>query len=212
MTTLQTGSDATTSARDNEPPDHCHDQHHDSPESAQPGVDDVREADPITARIRRSWSTLLIFGLLPILLLALALFTGWLGWQDRTAQGALAARVASVQSARDASVALLSYRPDTVDQQLGAARDLLTGTFKDAYTRLTHDVVIPGAKQKQISAVATVTAAGSVSASADHAQVLVFIDQTVIVGDGAPTGTTSAVRVTLDKVRDGWLVSGFDPV
>ena len=47
--------------------------------------------------------------------------------------------------------------------------------------------MIPGAKQKQISAVANVPAVASVSANPDHAVVLVFVNQTVIVGDGAPT-------------------------
>jgi Mce-associated membrane protein len=73
-------------------------------------------------------------------------------------------------------------------------------------------VVIPGATQKQISAVATVPAAASVSATENHAVVLVFVNQTVTVGTGAPTDTASSVRVTLDKVADRWLISGFDPV
>jgi Mce-associated membrane protein len=42
--------------------------------------------------------------------------------------------------------------------------------------------------------------------------VLVFVNQTVIVGQDAPTDTASAVRVTLDKVGDRWLISSFDPV
>ena len=71
----------------------------------------------------------------------------------------------SLQAAKDSTIAMLSYKPDTVEQQLGAARDLLTGDFRDSYTSLTHDVVIPGAKEKQISAVATVPAAASVSAT-----------------------------------------------
>ena len=60
---------------------------------------------------------------------------------------------------------LLSYQPDTVDKDLGAARDRLTGAFKDSYTQLIHDVVIPGAKKQRIAAVATVPAAASVSAT-----------------------------------------------
>jgi Mce-associated membrane protein len=52
-----------------------------------------------------------------------------------------------------------------VDTDLGAARDRLTGEFKDSYTSLTHDVVIPGSKQKHISAVANVPTAASMSAS-----------------------------------------------
>ena len=117
-----------------------------------------------------------------------------------------------MQAAKDSTIALLSYKPDTVEQQLSAARDLLTGDFRDSYTSLTNDVVIPGAKQKQISAVATVPAMASVSANPNHAVVLVFVNQTVVVGQDAPTDTASSVRVTLDKVGDRWLISKFDPV
>jgi Mce-associated membrane protein len=51
-----------------------------------------------------------------------------------------------------------------------------------------------------------------VSAKPDHAVVLLFVNQTVVMGTDAPTNTASSVRVTLDKVGDRWLVSGFDPV
>jgi Mce-associated membrane protein len=73
-------------------------------------------------------------------------------------------------------------------------------------------VVIPGAKQKQISAVASVPAAASVSANPREAVVLVFVNQTVTVGGDAPTDTASSVRITLEKVGDRWLISKFDPV
>ena len=107
---------------------------------------------------------------------------------------------------------MLSYQPDTVERDLEAARNLLTGDFQNSYTSLTHDVIIPGAKQKRISAVATVPAAASVSASPRHAVVVVFVDQTVVVGNGAPSDTASTVRVTLDKVGNHWLIAGFDPI
>jgi Mce-associated membrane protein len=77
---------------------------------------------------------------------------------------------------------------------------------------LISDVVIPGAKQKQISTTATVPAAASVTAESRHAVVLVFVDQTVVVGSDAPADTTSAIRVTLDKTSGHWLVSQFDPI
>jgi Mce-associated membrane protein len=137
---------------------------------------------------------------------------GFLRWQDNSVRDGEIARIGSVQAAKDSTIALLSYKPGTVEQQLGAARDLLTGEFRDSYTSLTNDVVIPGAKQKQISAVATVPTAASVSADPNHAVVLVFVNQTVVVGHDAPTDTASSVRVTLDKVGDRWLISKFDPV
>lgn len=88
----------------------------------------------------------------------------------------------------------------------------MTGKFKDDHTALTRDVVIPGAKQKRISATATVAAEASISATENHAAVLIFVNQTVIIGGDAPTATTSCVRVTLDKIENRWLISQFDPV
>ncbi|BBY62718.1 hypothetical protein [Mycolicibacterium helvum] len=152
------------------------------------------------------------FGLLPILALLLGAGAGYLKWEDSSRRDADRARTESVQAAKDSTVALLSYKAETVDKDLGAARDRLTGSFLDAYTQLVNNVVIPGAKEKKISAVAQVPAAASVFAKPDHAVVLLFVNQTVVMGTDAPTNTASSVRVTLDKVGDRWLISGFDPV
>ena len=170
-------------------------------------------AEPEKPKRRIQWARVFAFGVLPAVALLLALAAGYLKWHGQFgARSARPRRIESVQAAKDSTIALLSYKPDTVEQQLGAARDLLTGDFRDSYTSLTNDVVIPGAKQKQISAVATVPAVASVSANPNHAVVLVFVNQTVIVGQDAPTDTASSVRVTLDKVGDRWLISKFDPV
>jgi Mce-associated membrane protein len=169
-------------------------------------------AEPEKPESRIQWARVFAFGVLPAVALLLALAAGYLKWMDNSVRDSETARIESVQAAKDSTIALLSYKPDTVEQQLGAARDLLTGDFRDSYTSLTNDVVIPGAKQKQIAAVATVPAAASVSANPNHAVVLVFVNQTVIVGQTAPTDTASSVRVTLDKVGNRWLISKFDPV
>ena len=182
-------------------------------------ADDTESADfesaeePGDAPKRRStWTRVVAFAVLPAIALGLALGAGYLKWRDNTVRDGEIAAVSSVQAAKDSTIALLSYTPDKVDQQLGEARNLLTGDFRDSYTSLTNDVVIPGAKQKQISAVATVPAAASVSATPQKAVVLVFVNQTVTVGADAPTDTNSSVRVTLEKVGDRWLISAFDPV
>lgn len=169
-------------------------------------------AQPEKKPRRVQWSRVIAYGLLPTLALLLACGTGYLKWRDSSVRDAPVARAESVHAATEATIALLSYRPDTVQKDLEAARGRLTGTFLNAYTQLTHDVVIPGAKQKQISAVATVPGAASLSASADHAVVLLFVNQTITVGQDAPTSTASNVRVTLDKIDGRWLISQFDPV
>lgn len=158
------------------------------------------------------WSRIFAFGLLPGLALLLTLGAGFLKWQDASARDSLTAGIESVQAAKDGVVALLSYQPDTVEADLDAARNLLTGDLKNTYTQLASDVVIPGAKQKLIAAVATVPAAAVVSATADHAVALMFVNQSVVVGASAPTDTASSVKVTLEKVGGRWLISDLTPV
>jgi Mce-associated membrane protein len=151
-------------------------------------------------------------GALVAIALMLAMAAGGLKWQACSEDIDQAAGAQVVQAARDSAVALLSYRPDTVETDLGAVRSRLTGNFRDAYTSLTHDMIIPGAKEKQISAVAQVPAAALVKATGSHAVVLLAVNQTITVGNDTPSNTASSVRVTLDKVGSRWLISGFDPV
>lgn len=170
----------------------------------------VEAAPPAKGGI--AWAKVLAFGVLPVLAVLLAAGVGWLAFTNITASRVDEASAQAIQTAKDSTIALLSYNPDTVEQQLTDARGLLTGEFKDSYTSLTNDVVIPGAKEQRISAVATVPAAASVSTETDDAVVLVFVNQTVVVGDTQPTATLSSVRVTLENVDGKWLISKFDPV
>lgn len=178
------------------------------------GSDTEREAlhdnpKPITKRF--SWTRALGFVLFPAVAIALAAAAGVLKFQDGQARQADLARTQSLHAATDAAVAMLSYTPDNVDKVLPAAEDRLTGSFRESYASLINQVVIPGAKEKKISATATVPAAASTSASSAHAVVMVYINQAIVVGSDAPTNTASAVQVTLDNVGGRWLISAFDP-
>lgn len=186
------------------------------------GVDDAEstESDRPKRRVNtgaseatgKTWVRVLAYGVLPGVALLLALAAGFLKWTDSSIRNAEIAAIESLQVAKDSTIALLTYQPDTVEQQLGAAQDLLTGEFADTYTSLVNDVVIPGAKQQQIAATASVAGAAPVSADPDHAVVLLFVNQTAVVGNTAPSESASSVRVTLDKIDDRWLISGFDPI
>ncbi|OPX10280.1 hypothetical protein [Mycobacterium sp. AT1] len=149
---------------------------------------------------------------LPSLAMVLAIGSGYLKWQTATIDGAQVSGAEAVRAATEGTIALLSYRPETVKQDLDAARGRLTGQFLESYASLTNDVVIPGAQQKKITATATVPAAASVSASETHAEVLLFVNQTTTVGNDTPSNTASSVRIGLDKVDNRWLISEFDPV
>ena len=69
---------------------------------------------------------LLVYGVLPALVLLLTVGTGYLKWFDGSTHAAQLAAVDARQAAIDGTIAMLSYRPDTVDRDLGAAGDRLT--------------------------------------------------------------------------------------
>jgi Mce-associated membrane protein len=169
--------------------------------------------EPTTAERRRPrWGRILTYGVLPAVVVILSLTAGFAKWAEWRVDDQRTARVESVQAASQIAVAMLSYQPDTVEKDLAAVQDRLTGPFLDSYRSLVHDVVIPGSHQKKIGAIATVAAAASVSVTEDHAVALLFINQAATVGNDAPISTASSVRVTLDRVNGRWLVSGFDPI
>lgn len=190
-----------------------HDDLAEAAEDAEATGDEDDEADDTpSGRNARSSSGRLLVAVIPALALILAVGVGYLKWLDGSARESRAAAEQSVRAASESTIAILSYKPETVDQELKAAADRLTAGFRQQYTQLVNDVVAPGAKQQHISAVATVPAAASVSATGKQAVVLVFVDQTTTIGTDAPTQSTSSVRVTLEKVGNRWLISQFDPV
>lgn len=184
-------------------------------------VDEVDDSEPASAdyadetagefRRPRRWLRILVLVVLPLVAMLLAGVAGYLKWQDASMRGTALARIESVQAAKDTTVAILAYRPDTVEQNLDAAAQLLTGSFRDDYEQLRDNVVIPGAKQQLISTSATVPAAAVISASANHAVVLVYVNQTTAVGSTAPTDLQSSVRVSMEKINGRWLMSEFTP-
>ncbi len=116
-----------------------------------------------------------------------------------------------MQAAKDSTVALLSYKPDTVEQQLTAAQDRLTGEFRDQYTDADQRRRDSRRQGEADLGGRQCAWAASVSANPGEAVVLLFVNQTVIVGNGVPTDTASSVRITLDKVGDRWLISQVRP-
>ncbi|MBC2637711.1 MULTISPECIES: hypothetical protein [unclassified Rhodococcus (in: high G+C Gram-positive bacteria)] len=123
------------------------------------------------------------------------------------------ARAATVQLASDGAAALLSYTPETVDEDLDRASGLLTGDLLNSYRQLAGDVVGPTAKDKNVTMQAVPVGASVESVTTDTAQVLVYVNQTTTMAETPePSQTQNVVRVTLSHVDGDWLISGFDPL
>jgi Mce-associated membrane protein len=124
-----------------------------------------------------------------------------------------AAAHAAVDAARDGTVALLSYKPDTLNQDFAAAKSHLTGDFLNYYDQFTQQVVTPAAKEKAVTTTAQVVGAAVSELHSNSAVVLVFVNQATTSKDRPdPALASSSVRVSLTKVHGTWLITKFDPV
>ena len=119
----------------------------------------------------------------------------------------------AIKAANDGTVALLSYSPESLDTDFATAKSKLTGSFLSYYTQFTEQIVAPAAKQKAVKTKAAVVRAALSEIRPESAVVLVFINQTTESKDRPDASfINSAVRVTMQKIDGGWLISSFDPV
>jgi Mce-associated membrane protein len=123
------------------------------------------------------------------------------------------AKESAIAAANSGTVALLSYSPDTLTEDLAAAKANLTGEFLTYYTEFTDKVVAPAAQENSVDTQAEVVRSAVSDIGENSATVVVFINQTTTSTDKPdPALTASSVRVTLSKVDGTWKISAFDPV
>lgn len=153
--------------------------------------------------------------LLASALIASAGLAGWLylnQYRPDQQTDAAAAKVA-LDAASRGTVALLSYAPDSLDQDFATAKAQLTGDFLSYYTQFTEQIVTPAAREKSVRTEASVVRAAVSAIRPDSAEVLVFINQTTMSNEN-PDGAfaASSVKVGLKRIDGAWLIASFDPV
>ncbi|WP_156751249.1 hypothetical protein [Mycobacterium sp. 1245111.1] len=185
-------------------------------DSAEDSVKTDTSDDKSTGEVRRRATAIPVVPLVLLLsLLAAAGLAGWLYFTqyrpDQQTDDAVAQRV--VNAAKEGTVALLSYKPDTLDQDFAAAKSHLSGDFLNYYNDFTKQVVTPAARTKGVTTTAQVMGAAASELHPDSATVLVFVNQvTTSTERPDPSMASSTVKVTLTKVNGQWLITKFDPV
>jgi Mce-associated membrane protein len=159
---------------------------------------------------------------IPVIPLALVLgllasggLAGWVYFSqyrpDRRTDNAVES--SAVNAARDGTVALLSYKPDTLNQDLEAAKSHLSGDFRNYYDEFTKQVISPAAQSKGVRTTAQVVGAAATELHANSAVVLVFVNQVTASNERPdPSMASSSVLVSLAKEHGNWLITKFDPV
>jgi len=185
-------------------------------DSAVDEIDKAADSADSSPAARRSLPAIpLIPAALVLGLLAAGALAGWLYFAqfrpDTQTDNAVAQ--AAVNAARDGTVALLSYKPDTLNQDFAAARSHLTGDFLNYYDQFTKQVVTPAAQTKAVATTAQVVGAAASELHPNSAVVLVFVNQVTTSKERPdPAMASSSVLVSLTKVHGDWLITKFDPI
>jgi Mce-associated membrane protein len=153
-----------------------------------------------------------------VLVLALLAAGGLAAWlyftqyrPDEQSDSAVAK--SAVDAARNGTVAMLSYKPDTLDQDFATAKSHLTGDFLTYYDKFTRQIVTPAAKEKAVTTTAQVVGAAASEVRPNSVVVLVFVNQVTTSRERPdPAMASSSVLVSLTNVHGTWLITKFDPV
>ena len=185
-------------------------------EVAEPADDDADGVPPTGKTRRRSGRALVIAAVLAFVLLAASAgLTSWLYVNDYRPDQETdpAAAQVALDAAKTGTVALLSYSPESLDQDFANAKSKLTGDFLSYYTQFTEQIVTPAAREKSVKTAASVVRAAVSEIAPESAEVLVFINQTTTSKEN-PDGAfaASSVKVGLTKIDGNWLIDSFDPV
>jgi Mce-associated membrane protein len=185
-------------------------------EVAESADEDADEDPPSAKTPRRSGRALVTAAVLAFVLLAASAgLTSWLYVNDYRPdqQTDPAAAQVALDAAKTGTIALLSYSPESLDQDFANAKSKLTGDFLSYYTQFTEQIVTPAAREKSVKTAASVVRAAVSEIAPDSAEVLVFINQTTTSKEN-PDGAfaASSVKVGLKKIDGNWLIDSFDPV
>lgn len=191
-----------------------------APEPEQPEPEPEAEPETTTKKTSGILGSAWLAAVLTAVVVGLAVFTGFTVYDAlNPPQGATPesgqitdedARTGLLVAAADLSQRVLTYHHDTFDQDLEVAAARLTPAFREEYDSAMEQVRANTEKNK-ISQEATAVSSAIISARADEAQVLVFVNQET---SSAKTKANQLVRnrlvVDLVRVDGDWAIAGVN--
>ncbi len=162
---------------------------------------------------RRTLAWFVPLCVLAVVAVGLAIGFGVREWRDDDPLDA-AAREDAVAPAGQAAEALLSFRYDTLDQELESERDLMTDSYADEFLNVFPPQAKALTTRRQSTVESRVLAAAPLECgeecSDDSVQVLVFLDTETTVAGAAPEVAPNRVVMTMQRDNGAWRVAGID--
>jgi Mce-associated membrane protein len=125
-----------------------------------------------------------------------------------------AAREDAVAPAGQAAEALLSFRYDTLDQELESERGLMTDSYADEFLNVFPPQAREVTTDRQATVESRVLAAAPLECgdqcSDDSVQVLVFLDTETTVAGEAPDVSPNRAVMAMQREDGEWRVAGID--
>ncbi|SFP09249.1 hypothetical protein [Amycolatopsis rubida] len=196
------------------------------PEPAQPIVSTSEDTRPATADPAGTAQTpILSTSRLPALLFALTILLTAAGvWCTIEARSTSASAAASNHALTDQPATaevtsaisltlnkIFSYTYDKTDVTENAAATLLRGHARDSYEKLFAQVRTMAPSQR-LTLTSRVSATSVQQLTNDHAQLLVFLDQSAARGNSTTPETAAAqLAVTADRIDGNWFITDLAP-
>jgi Mce-associated membrane protein len=124
------------------------------------------------------------------------------------------AREDAVAPAGQAAEALLSFRYDTLDEELQSERDLMTDAYAEEFLNVFPDQALDLTTQEQATVESTVLAAAPLECgeecSTDTVDVLIFVNTESTVAGAAPEVSPNRAVMTMERDGNTWLVGGIE--
>jgi Mce-associated membrane protein len=147
-----------------------------------------------------------------VVLVAGAVITTILGLNYRDAQAADDARDEALDAGKQTAALMFGYQPDNVEQNVDQTRKALSGAAQKQYNEIiTEANLVDEVRKQQVKSEVSIQEAGVVSADADKALILIFMNQSVTKnGKDLVSVEASRLQYSMERSGDKWLVTNID--
>ncbi|SIR66636.1 hypothetical protein [Williamsia sterculiae] len=159
-----------------------------------------------------SGRTVLVTVPIALLLVAVAAVATVYGLRYRDARAVEDSRNASLAAAKGYATTMFGYKPDDIDAHIGQTKSIVAGPARSQYDDIiTQSDLAAQVKKQQVVSDVSIQEAGVVTNTADTAQVLIFMNQSVTrQGNQLVQVEPSRLQYSMRKSGGRWTIENID--